>query len=58
MDDNTIYRLMNNPLVDWKSILLLFAKQFIKCVFHKGEFDEKSVKCFIIDDFIAVFSTT
>jgi hypothetical protein len=41
---------MNNPLVDWKSILLSFAKQFIKCVNAKGEADEKSVKCFILDD--------
>jgi len=50
MDDNTIYRLMNNQLVDWKSILLSFAKQFIKCVSTKGTTDEKSVRCFVIDD--------
>jgi len=50
MDDNTIYRFMNNQLVDWKSILLLFAKQFIKCVSSKGKIDKKSVKCFILDD--------
>ena len=50
MDDNTIYRLMNNQLIDWKSILLSFAKQFIKCVSAKCESDTKSVKCFVIDD--------
>jgi hypothetical protein len=50
MDDNTIYRLMNNPLIDWKSILLSFAKQFLRCVSTKGQVDEKSVKCFILDD--------
>jgi hypothetical protein len=50
MDDNTMYRLMNNPLVDWKSILLSFSKQFLKCVLSKGEVDEKRVKCFVIDD--------
>ena len=50
IDDNTIYRLMNNPFVDWKSMLLLFAKQFIRCVLTKGEIDEKAVKCFILDD--------
>jgi len=50
MDDNTMYRLMNNQLIDWKSILLSFAKQFIKCVFAKGETDEKVVKCFVLDD--------
>ena len=50
MDDNTIYRLMNNQRIDWKSILLSFAKQFIKCVSLKGETDEKAVKCFVLDD--------
>jgi hypothetical protein len=50
MDDNTIYRLMNNPLVDWKSILLSFAKQFLKCVSSKGEMDKNAQKCYILDD--------
>jgi len=50
MDDNTIYRLMNNQFVDWRSILLSFAKQFIKCVLSKGEIDEKTPRCFILDD--------
>ena len=50
MDDNTIYRLMNNPLIDWKSILLSFAKQFLKCVLDKGEEDKNAVKCYIFDD--------
>jgi hypothetical protein len=50
MDDNTIYRMMNNPLIDWKSILLSFAKQFLRCVSSKGEVDTKAVKCFVIDD--------
>ena len=50
MDDNTIYRFMNNQLIDWKSIVLQFAKQFLKCVSTKGKIDEKSVKCFILDD--------
>ena len=50
MDDNTIYRLMNNPLVNWKSMMLLFAKQFLQCVSKKCEVDSKRAKCFIIDD--------
>jgi len=50
MDDNTIYRLMNNEFIDWKSILLSFAKQFVKCVKSKGEADEKAVRCFVMDD--------
>ena len=61
MDDNTIYRLINNQLIDWKTILLSFARQFFKCVSRKGETDEKSVKCFVIDDidiqyFLCIFS--
>jgi hypothetical protein len=36
MDDNTMYRLMNNPLVDWKRLLLSFTKQFIRCESLKG----------------------
>ena len=50
MDDNTIYRLMNNPLINWKSILLSFAKQFIQCVCAHTEPDKKAVKCFVLDD--------
>jgi hypothetical protein len=50
MDDNTIYRLMNNHLLDWKSILLSFAKQFLNCVSSRGEVDENALRCFVIDD--------
>ena len=50
MDDNTIYRLMNNPLIDWNSILLSFARQFISCVSSRCEVDKKAIRCFIIDD--------
>jgi hypothetical protein len=50
MDDNTMYRLMNNPLINWQMILLSFAGQFIRCVSEKGESDKKAIKCFVIDD--------
>jgi hypothetical protein len=50
MDDNTIYRLMNNQLIDWKSILLSFAKQFVRCVCANGEADVAGIKCFVLDD--------
>ena len=50
MDDNTIYRLMNHQLINWKSILLSFAKQFLTCVSSKCEVEDKCVKCFVIDD--------
>ena len=50
MDDNTFYRLMNNEFIDWRSLLLSFAKQFLKCISLKGEIDAKAVRCFVIDD--------
>jgi hypothetical protein len=50
MDDNTLYRMMNNPLVNWRSILLSFARQFLRCVRRHGDNKEKSIKCFVIDD--------
>jgi hypothetical protein len=50
MDENTMYRLMNNPLVDWKSMLLTFARQFLRCVSEHGSSDKDAVKCFVIDD--------
>ena len=52
-DENTVYRLMNNPFVDWSLIIISFAKQFLKCVSSNSEDagkSEKSVRCFVIDD--------
>jgi hypothetical protein len=48
MNDKTLYCLMNNPLVNWKSIITAFAKQFLICVSEKGEPDTKAIKCFVI----------
>ena len=50
MDDNTLYRMMNNPLVNLKWLLLVFAKQFMRCISEKGDPDTKAIKCFVIDD--------
>jgi hypothetical protein len=50
MDDNTLYRMMNNPLINWRSILLSFVKQFLQCVINHGDNDDKSIKCFVVDD--------
>jgi len=33
IDDNTFYRLMNNPWMDWRKLLMGFAKQFIALIF-------------------------
>ena len=49
VDENTFYRLMNNPWMDWRRLLLGFAKQFKKHVETKAESCIKFT-CFIIDD--------
>lgn len=48
-DDNTFYRLMNNSLMNWRKLLMNFARQFQCIVLDKGE-KIQAVKCFIIDD--------
>jgi hypothetical protein len=48
-DDNTFYRLMNNPLVQWRKLLLSFATQFITIV-KNNTHTTKAIKCFVIDD--------
>jgi hypothetical protein len=50
MDDNTLYRLMNNPFINWRSILFSFVRQFFQCVNLHGDKDEKAIKCFVVDD--------
>ncbi|MCP3932181.1 MAG: transposase [Bacteroidetes bacterium] len=48
-DDNCFYRLMNNEGMDWRKLLLGFAKQF-KALAHANGDQCTSVKCFILDD--------
>jgi len=49
IDDNTFYRLMNNPLMNWRKLLMSFAKQFANHVKSKGE-HTSGVTCFVLDD--------
>ncbi|GHT22278.1 hypothetical protein FACS189430_03810 [Bacteroidia bacterium] len=49
MDENTMYRMMNNPLMNWRSLLWCFAGQFLKITSTHGTPSE-SPKCFVIDD--------
>jgi hypothetical protein len=49
VDDNTFYRLMNNPWMDWRRLLLGFAKQFKMHVETKAE-SCVNLTCFIVDD--------
>ncbi len=49
MDENTLYRFMNNERINWRKLLTGFAKQF-KVIAQKSGEEAKTVKCFIIDD--------
>ncbi len=49
IDDNTFYRLLNNPLMNWRKLLLGFAKQFAVHIKEKSE-QNTGKKCFVIDD--------
>jgi hypothetical protein len=49
MDENTMYRMMNNELMDWRSVLYGFAKRFLKITSEKGE-PSNTPKCFVLDD--------
>ena len=48
-DENGLYRLMNNTKMNWRQLLMSFAKQFASITKIKGDKDN-STKCFIIDD--------
>ncbi len=48
-DENSFYRLMNNSNMNWRRLLMCFAKQFSAIVQAKGD-NGNSIKCFIIDD--------
>ena len=37
IDDNTFYRLMNNPWMNWRKLLMAFAKQFAAQVKARGD---------------------
>ena len=49
IDDNTFYRLMNNPWMDWRKLLMGFSKQFVAQAKNKGD-ATSGVTCFILDD--------
>ena len=49
IDDNTFYRLMNNQWMDWRKLLLGFAKQFVWQVKAKGD-PVSETTCFVLDD--------
>jgi hypothetical protein len=49
IDDNTFYRLMNNPWMDWRKLLMAFAKQFAAQVKANGD-NTAGATCFVLDD--------
>jgi len=49
IDDNTFYRLMNNPWMNWRKLLIGFAKQFVALAKANGD-NTSVVTCFVLDD--------
>lgn len=49
IDDNTFYRLMNNPRMDWRKLLLGLAKEFKAHVRARGD-SISEITCFVLDD--------
>lgn len=50
IDDNTFYRLLNNSFMNWRKLLISFAKQYIKQTQQKGTVVNDLPKCWVIDD--------
>ena len=48
-DENCFYRLLNNPLMDWRKLMISFAHQFVRITHSKGDLCQHA-RCFIIDD--------
>ncbi len=46
---DVFYRLKNNPLIDWRSILWLFVIKFVNIV-KANSSDNGNIKCLVIDD--------
>ena len=49
IDDNSFYRLMNNPWMDWRKLLIGLAKQFKAHVKASGD-SPGGTTCFVLDD--------
>ena len=49
IDDNTFCRLLNNQWMDWRKLLMGFAKQFASQVKANGDF-VSATTCFVLDD--------
>lgn len=49
MDENTLYRFMNNEWIDWRKLLMGFAKQFKSLARNHGS-ETQGMSFFIIDD--------
>jgi hypothetical protein len=49
MDENTLYRFMNNERINWRKLLMGFARQF-KTIAHKCGEEAQTPTCFVVDD--------
>jgi hypothetical protein len=50
-DDNSYYRFLNNPAINWRGVLYSFSRQFIiQADKHSVEVKDETPKCMIVDD--------
>jgi len=49
---DVFYDFKNNSLINWRKIIYIFVKIFIRKVAQKGEASKNAVKCLIVDDSI------
>lgn len=47
---DVFYSFLNNPRIDWRNILWLFAKQSLKIIGCKSQDSNDAPKCLIVDD--------
>lgn len=49
-EKSVYYRLKNNPAINWRNLLMSFAKRFNQLSVKHGEASQDTIKCFIVDD--------
>jgi len=49
-EKDVYYRLKNNPNINWRGLLMSFAKRFTKLALERGEAIKERITCIIVDD--------
>ena len=54
-EKDVYYRLKNNPAINWRSLLMSFAKRFNQLSVKHGEASQDTIKCFIVERLWGLF---